>query len=127
MYGYYPDMVPAERFARRFSVEIVRCLKELGVSDLLDEADLKQILVYLNRNRPFETNGTFTSFKPDCLRRAQLDILHRLYSVWWAEQNRKIAPEERKRLVTGLRMLLVVAPTQDWTNPVPMSAFFATR
>lgn len=124
-YGYEPNMVPSERFHEQFPGLIVQCLEKLGISDRLSESELREVLVYMNRNRPFKTNGTFSGFDSDSLLRAKADILHRLYSVWWAEMAREITLEEREQFVTQLCTLLAAAKARNWNRPEPMAASFS--
>lgn len=115
-YGYTPALVPAERFQRQFAADIVQCTQDLGVSDLLDQAELRQVLIYLNKQRPFRTVGSFGAFQTTSLREAQAHILHRLYSTWWAELMQEITADERQAIVRNLRIQLVLANNQDWTS-----------
>lgn len=124
-YGYVPDLVTAERFQQHFAGDIVQCLQDLGVADILSEEELRQILVYMNQNHPFQTNGTFSGFESDSLLRARADVLHRLYSTWWAELMMEITPEERQKIVSGLCVILAAAKGRDWNRPEPMAASFS--
>lgn len=124
-YSYTPDLIPAERFTDRFEADIIKVLQDLSISDVMDEAELCQVLIYMNQNRPFTSNGKFASFKSDSLRRAQADVLQRLYSVWWADQLQKLMPEERQSLISPLRIALAVAKARDWNQPEPLTIIFS--
>lgn len=115
-YGYTPDLIDPDRFERDFPLRMVECLADLRVSDLLPEEELRKVMVYMNQNRPFTTNGEFTFFEASNRRQAQMDILHRLYSVWWAEAMQKISLQERLDMVSALRIHLAVINNRDWSR-----------